>query len=410
MGTPSAPLLKTQPLVGINNVPNAGDGFIRFSWLPPLDDGGSPIQAYQFEIRDLGGGLAVSGGLGPTLREYQYDGFPDGYQFIVYLRASNVGFSGPWGPTAQSQPWQVGIPPTVAPASISFSVESISSGLITYTQPSSLPFADIRWYVGRLSPYLEQQNYQQQKGRAATNTNEMYISSIGVQQISILGVQAVNCPGYSPATQLTYFPGQGSLFFDANLANTCGLAPGITFGSNSFTIQLWFKVSTTPSNFPILHASSKTLFFLTLTLVDDTTITVSNSESTLSYTVPTLSTDTWYYLVVARNGTDETVWLDGTRSSSGVQTDANTYSVTTNRIGFSDTVYYDGYLTNVRIVNGTALFNPSSSSIAVPTAQLVPVTGTELLLLECNSDSTYIDFANVQSIDTNAVWSSDFPF
>ena len=409
MGTPSAPLLKTQPLVGIND-PIGNTGFIRFSWLPPLDDGGSPIQAYDFAIRDLAGNPLVTGGIGPNVREYQYNNVADGYQFIVYLRASNVGYSGPWGPTAKTQPWQVGSPPTVGPSSISFSVESISSGWMTYTSPSSLPIANIRWYVLRQSPFWDQTYYQQQKGRSATNTNEIYISSIGVQQISILGVQAVNCPGYSPANQLTYFPGKGSLFFDANLANTCGLAPGITFGSNSFTIQVWFKVPSVPSNYPLLHSSSKNLAFLTLVLVNDTTITVSNNESTVTYTVPSISTDTWYYLVVARNSTDETIWLNGTRSSSGIQTDTNTYAITTNRIGFSDTGYYDGYLTNFRIVNGTALFSPSSSSIAVPTEQLLPVSGTELLLLECNSDSTYIDFANVQTIDTNATWSSDSPF
>lgn len=410
MSVPGPPRLKTQPLVGINNL-ILNEGFIRVSWLPPFDDGGSPLTNYEYELRDLGGGLASSGGLPAEQTEITFNGFPDGYQFIFSIRASNAGYGGPYGPTVQTQPWQVGDPPTVGPATVSFAAESISTGTLSWTAPSSLPTADIRWYVGRISPYWDQLYNQQQLGRAAWNTPELYVSSIGVQQISIVGVQAVNCPGYSPQTNLTYFPGTGSALFVAASSSLMNLSPGILLGSSSFTFEVWINLNSTPTNMPLFDASSKGLPTFAIQLASDTELILTDGTTIVSYTIPTLSTGTWYYIALVRDATtnDETVWVNGTRSSTGVQTDATSYG-TCNRVGWSGAASFDGYMTNIRIVLGSALYSPSSASISVPTTQFVPVAGTQFLLLECNADAVATDFANLQTISTDVTWDAANPF
>jgi len=101
---------------------------------------------------------------------------------------------------------------------------------------------------------------------------------------------------------------------------------------------------------------------------------------------------TWTHIAVTRSGTTFTVWINGVSIASGTNSGTTTgsgYAVTIgyygSGIGGSATSYWNGYISNVRIVTGTALY---SSTFTPSTTPLTPIAGT--ILLTCQ-DNRFID-------------------
>ena len=97
----------------------------------------------------------------------------------------------------------------------------------------------------------------------------------------------------------------------------------------------------------------------------------------------TVSLNTWTHLAVVRSGNDWALFVDGNRvsngSNTGVYTDGNS-AVTIGSLlprisGFELT----GYISDVRLVKGTAVYSPSSTTLTVPTKSLAAVANTSLL-------------------------------
>jgi len=118
-----------------------------------------------------------------------------------------------------------------------------------------------------------------------------------------------------------------------------------------------------------------------------------NSSGTLNYRVNgstvisggTLVIGTWSHVVICRSGTTTKMFLNGTQVGSSY-TDSNNYgSSAACRIGADDdgspNAYVNGYMSNVRVVKGTAVY---TSNFTVPTANLTAISGTSLLTCQSN--------------------------
>jgi hypothetical protein len=95
-----------------------------------------------------------------------------------------------------------------------------------------------------------------------------------------------------------------------------------------------------------------------------------------------LKINQWQYVVGIRNATTASLYVDGARvatSSASVSTSTGT----TLRIGSNQGTsrFLNGYISNVRIQSGTlpSGYDPTSTTIAVPTTPLAAVTGTLFL-------------------------------
>jgi hypothetical protein len=100
----------------------------------------------------------------------------------------------------------------------------------------------------------------------------------------------------------------------------------------------------------------------------------------------------------------ETVFIDGIKATScaggtsisgGQQTNNKNYSGDSVEIGHFYQGYWPGYLTNFRIVPGTAVYDPTASSATVPTTALTNITGTKYLMV---GDSATNDGSNTQTV------------
>jgi hypothetical protein len=98
-----------------------------------------------------------------------------------------------------------------------------------------------------------------------------------------------------------------------------------------------------------------------------------------STTIPTLNA--WNHLVVVRSGlgTNQTsLFLNGVRVANGTVADTWT-SAGAAQIGLSGSGTYTGYISSLRLVKGTAVYDPTLTTLTIPTAPLTAVTNTQLL-------------------------------
>jgi hypothetical protein len=193
--------------------------------------------------------------------------------------------------------------------------------------------------------------------------------------------------GFNPFSQAS----SGSGYFDGNGDYlSCASNAAFAFGSGDFTIEYW------------LYASS---WSLAPTIVD--TRTTGNSVNgysdfitsggvfnlflgnTTAYTMTgSLPLNTWTHIAVSRSGTSLRVFINGTQNgstvtNSTVMSDTNLL-VAINRGIIAGTIgpsFFNGYLSNVRLVKGTAVY---TSNFTPPTSPLTAITNTSLLLLMDN--------------------------
>ena len=221
----------------------------------------------------------------------------------------------------------------------------------------------------------------------------------------ISGVQLTNV-GYIVDTKLGL---AGSLIFAGGSSGHGGsylsLSPGISIASGSYCIEGWFQLPNFTNAYGIMGANGD--YGLSLFVTNSTTISTDSygGRGALSYTVPTMTTNKWYYFALVRNSSNqETLFLGSTvggtatRSTSGVQTNNINYYTSSNPTNDIGTYYgqnWPGYMTNLRVVVGSNPYDPNSTSITVPSAALTAITNTQYLML---GDSVTGDASGTQTV------------
>ena len=208
------------------------------------------------------------------------------------------------------------------------------------------------------------------------------------------------------------------------------LNPGVTFGANSFTIEGWFRMTSVPINGSGLLAT-KYQKGLSLVVNDLNDIGLDELlEYQYHFTVPTMSLNKWYHVVVVRdNNNNMTLFLNGIKTSSiygvsgaGVRTNfsenviSNTtnYNAKTNQIGeFGNGLsFFNGQIADISAIVGSAKYDPNAASITVPTVPLSSVSGTKLLMKEMVAADLLVDASSTQTVTLNGTptWSALTPF
>jgi len=194
----------------------------------------------------------------------------------------------------------------------------------------------------------------------------------------------------------------GSLSFagGASGTNQLVLSPGVTIGSGSYTIEGWFQLPNFTSAYGIVGATSANGFTLIVSSSTVFTTDKYGGGGQFSYTVPTMTANKWYYFALTRNGTTEALFLGntagGTATRAGTtQTNSLNYAAASPWIGSYYGASWPGLMTNLRIVVGSNVYDPTQANITVPSAGLTAITNTKYLMLGAN---VTLDSANVQTI------------
>lgn len=228
---------------------------------------------------------------------------------------------------------------------------------------------------------------------AVTNTslltcqsNQFIDKSVYAHSINIVGTPKV--ARFSPFKETENYSA-GSISFNDNgsnlqIASQANLAPNLS----NFTWEAWFY----PNSFNQASDGGDTLWYTGTTgglLIGRPSTGNGNSwgiGSTgqvwrlLSNTLPI--NGQWNHIAVSRiglGGNQTALWLNGQNVSRG----AVTQSFATGAIGISSGYIpagLDGWLSDIRFIKGSALYDPAVNTYTVPTEPLTAVTNTNLLL------------------------------
>lgn len=224
--------------------------------------------------------------------------------------------------------------------------------------------------------------------------------------------------GYGRSGGRAVIPLAGSLFFNGNTDCYLKLAPGITLGSGAYTIECWFYNNSSwdavaqrafLGGGPDGVVGSMSLFFPNSTSV---TTDSYGGGGQRTYTFPTsISLNAWHHFALVRNSSlIETVFIDGVKAtgasggtggSGGQQTNSLNYNGLTQNVGIFYQGRWTGYITNMRIVVGTAVYNPTGSTITVPNTaplEVVNPPNTKYLMLGANVTT---DSSSTQTVTNN---------
>jgi hypothetical protein len=181
--------------------------------------------------------------------------------------------------------------------------------------------------------------------------------------------------------------------------------------SGDYTFECWINPSNLTALQPIMcigdYIGTGILFYITT--AGKIAAYSSNAQIYLS-TGTSVQPNNWTHIAVVRSGTTITGYINGIAQSTA--TNSATYSGTNTQIGrdvynTGSSVWFVGYISNLRLVKGTALY---TSAFTPPTTPLTAVANTSLLT--CQSKSFVDNSTNALTITRNgdAIVKSANPF
>jgi hypothetical protein len=188
-----------------------------------------------------------------------------------------------------------------------------------------------------------------------------------------------------------------------------GSANYLTFPANAaynlsngnFTFEAWINMTSLPSTNPILSwgSGSFATFRITATGIN---FEGSPSSSFVANFPSTITTNTWYHVALVRSSsTTVTAYLNGVAGTPITSlTSSNTYGDASNTlsIGFkSDPQYYNGYISNWRLVKGVSVYssNFTPSTLPLPATQSANVYGNPSAAITSGQTSLLMNFSNI---------------
>jgi hypothetical protein len=181
----------------------------------------------------------------------------------------------------------------------------------------------------------------------------------------------------------------GSLLFDGSTGYlTLPSNSAFTIGTGDFTIETWLY----PTSFKRFGTIFSTTSLYTVannfylqTDANGNKIVLSSNGTVLLTSNNTLNLNAWNHIAAVRSGTTLTIYINGL--SQGSVTNSQSFVSDTPNIGSVNATTYpiSGYISNFRIVNGTAIY---TANVTPPTQPLTAVTNTKLLLNTTTIPST----------------------
>jgi hypothetical protein len=215
---------------------------------------------------------------------------------------------------------------------------------------------------------------------------------------------------FSPAAAYSAATIGGSAYFDGTGDYLSVPAGPFVFSTSSFTVEAW--VYTTAYNTSGVggevvidnwagspsgsYVTNQWQFWISTAGVVKFEY-ATGASTTVGIGTGTVPLNTWTHIAAVRNSTTVTVYVNGVASGSGTVSQSLGVSAAGSiaRQTVGSTYSFTGYITDARIVNGTAVY---TTTFTPPTAPLTAISGTSLLTNFTNAG--IIDNAMMNNLET----------
>jgi hypothetical protein len=206
----------------------------------------------------------------------------------------------------------------------------------------------------------------------------------------------------------------GSMTFNGTDSYLISSSSDYAFGTNDFTVELFFKSVVVPQSqvgiissvvdgypkgtpFAYIHISSG--------VEASQIILVPSSGGAGSEII----IDTWYHVAISRTSGTSSLFLNG--NLIGVVSDTSDYEwsdlVIGRRFTNLDSSYFNGLISNVRVINGTGLY---TGTFSIPDVQLGVTGSNTKLLISSQEMNPTTDLTGLHSVTaSNIGWTSSLP-
>jgi len=236
-----------------------------------------------------------------------------------------------------------------------------------------------------------------QSNRFIDNSSNVFPLTVG----GTPSVQRFNPFGASTAYDTSVIGGSG--YFDGTgdyLSVSTGTALNLITGD--FTVEGWMYATDVIGYHTIFsNGDFPTTAQVILVVAAAPSLYLSNGSGftiALSSSI-NVNINSWNHIAATASGTTYTIWVNGVSGGSTTNGFTRTAPFTTSVVGrlypSTDDYYAKGYITNVRVVKGTALY---TTTFTPPTAPLTAVTNTQLLLNTTNG--AIFDNAMMNDLET----------
>jgi hypothetical protein len=186
---------------------------------------------------------------------------------------------------------------------------------------------------------------------------------------------------YNSSVGSAYFDGSGDSLFVANSTN-------LQMATGDFTIEFWIKHETLSGYQTIIDKgyTSSGGFLIQTNPVDTGKLALYMDGALVCQESESPSTNAWIHYAITRSGTSVRIFKDGMLQASGTSSGnlniADKVRIGTGGSGNDALFPFKGYLSNLKMVKGTALY---TANFDRPTSPATATTGTQLLLNFANS-------------------------
>ena len=200
-----------------------------------------------------------------------------------------------------------------------------------------------------------------------------------------------NCIGFNSSTD------------HLNIGSSSSTTADFNFGTGDLTLECWIKCeSSQPANYPRLIAfgpfwGANQALLSWDNDYDANKITFRSYNYSTSAANELLASSTkgfagdgqWHHIAVSRSGDTWRLFVDGiledTATWTGSLTNADMYASVGNTNESNSDAYFNGFISNVRVVKGTAVY---TSSFKVPHEPLKNITNTVLLCCDKSTSTS----------------------
>jgi len=206
----------------------------------------------------------------------------------------------------------------------------------------------------------------------------------------------------------------GSAYFDGtgdyiSLANNAAFTPG----TGSVTIEAWIYCTSLSNTYQgIISGRTEdagTSYPGLGLVIDNSKLYFTIGANTSALADPdNVSLNQWIHVVGVRSGTNAALFVNGVRKASTLNSTVNgtTSAMSIGRYyPLTNNYHFNGYIADARIIKGSAAYDPTQTTITVPTQPLTAIANTQLLTLQYDqphNNHTFQDASSNQFVITRA--------